>query len=437
MLATFAATLLLAGADAGAATAAPAAAPSEGPAVAVHPQGGQDFTAEAKLLYRVVACQGDAPLPANVDAKVVEEHCKELNRRANMYKTTWVNVAEPFIQKLKPEGLPTTVVYPFGGGDLISALTTYPELKDVTTLSLEHAGDPRRIWKVNAQQLKQSLQLIRATSSGLLVANDSKTENLMKAQRGELPGQLSFFLIALAVHGYEPVSLRYIKLNPDGTVHGETAEDIAKVEGKEAQLLKSGWTAPDFSEAFDNYEMVFVKKGEDPKTAARVHRHFAENMDDDHFGKDEPLKKYLDAKGHVVAMTKAASYLLWRDNFATIRDWLLSHMEFMVSDSTGIPPKFATAAGFEQHGFGRFQESFLGANPEYNEQFRKVWKKSPELPFRYGYIDKSYNYHMLITQKGTGGASGGGEAKAPETKGEAKQEAKAAKADPKAEQKKE
>src|SRR5262249_48852954 len=163
----------------------------------------------------------------------------------------------------------------------------------------------------------------------------------------------------------------------DGTIHGETAEDIAKVEGKEATLLKSGWTAPDFSEAFDNMELVFVKKGEDPKTQARVHRHFAENLDDEHFGADIGLQKYLDGKGHVVAMTKAASYLLWRDNFSKIRDWLLAHMEFMISDSTGIPPKFATAAGFEQQGFGRFKESFLGANPEYNEEFRKVWKKAP------------------------------------------------------------
>src|SRR6185369_10548633 len=149
----------------------------------------------------------------------------------------------------------------------------YPELTEVTTMSLEHAGDPRRIHKIDAKQLKDSLAVIDSTSAGLLVANDSKTENLMKGQRGELPGQLSFFLIALAVHGYEPVSLRYIKLNPDGSIHGETAEDIAKVEGKEATLLKSGWTAPDFSEAFDNYELVFVKKGEDPKTNAKVHRH--------------------------------------------------------------------------------------------------------------------------------------------------------------------
>src|SRR3954469_17958579 len=116
-----------------------AAAPAPAPAAAVvqHPQGGQDFTAEAKLLFRVVACQGDAPLPANIDAAVVEEHCKKLNSRIEKYRKTWVEVASPFIQKLKPQSLPTTVVYPFGGGDLISALTTYPELTDVTTLSLE------------------------------------------------------------------------------------------------------------------------------------------------------------------------------------------------------------------------------------------------------------------------------------------------------------
>ena len=45
------------------------------------------------------------------------------------------------IQALKPAGLPKTVVYPFGGGDLISALTTYPEANDYTTLSLEHAKE--------------------------------------------------------------------------------------------------------------------------------------------------------------------------------------------------------------------------------------------------------------------------------------------------------
>lgn len=358
-----------------------------------------DFTRQVKVLSRVVACNGDEPLPAHLDVKVVDAHCKELQRRVDAYRKTWVAEAMPFIAALKPAGLPTTVVYPFGGGDLISALTTYPEATDITTMSLEHAGDPRRIDTVTSKELAASLALIRQTSSGLLVANDSKTENLMKGQRGELPGQLSFFLIGLAVHGFEPVSLRYVKTNPDGTLRYLTAAELQASEEKTAKLLHKAWVSPDFSEAFDNLELVFVKKGEDPKTKARVHRHFAANLADTNFGQDEGMKRYLEGKGRIVAMTKAASYLLWRDHFSTIRDFLLGHMEFMVSDSTGIPPKFAKKAGFEQQAFGKFQESFLGANPQYNEDFRALWKTAKPLPFRYGYLDKQLSKHMLVTFK--------------------------------------
>jgi hypothetical protein len=379
--------------------AAPASLPSTADASTANPDEVLDFTAEAKLLFRVVACGDESPLPAHLDAKVVDAHCKEMQRRYTRYRETWVKQAMPFIEALKPAGLPTTVVYPFGGGDLLSALTTFPEARDITTLSLEHAGDPRRIHTIDKKQLAASLALLRQTSSGLLTANDSKTVNLMKGQRGELPGQLSFFLMALAVHGFEPVSLRYVKLNSDGTVRPLTRADLTAAEGQTAQLLHAKWVSPDFSPAFDNSELVFVKKGGDPKRDARVHHHFPQNLDDDHFGKDTAMQAYLDGKGTVVAMTKAASYLLWRDTFSTIRNWLLTHMEFMVSDSTGIPVRFAKQAGFEQEAFGTFEESFLGASPQYNEEFRKLWKKAKPLPFRYGYLDKQLHKHMLITRR--------------------------------------
>lgn len=357
-----------------------------------------DFTEEAKLLFRVVACGNDTPLPEGMDAKVVDAHCKDMARRYERYRSTWVTEAQPFIQTLKPVGLPTTVVYPFGGGDLISALTTYPEATEITTMSLEHAGDPRRIKGIKSKELADSLALLRSTSAGLITANDSKTENLMKVQRGDIPGQLAFFLMGLAVHGYEPVQLRYFKLNTDGSIRYMTADDLKALEHSEAQLLHKSWVSPDFSEAFDNLELVFVKKGED-HSHARTHRHFAQNLDDAHFGKDVAMQAYLNARPHIVAMTKAASYLLWNDRFATIRDYLLTHMAFMVSDSTGIPPVFAKKAGFSQQAFGRFAESFLGANAKYNEDFRELWKTAKPLSFRYGYLDKNLSKHMLITWK--------------------------------------
>lgn len=413
LLASLPFLLLLASTAPSATSPAPTAAPPRATAASSEVL---DFTAEAKLLFRVVACGDETPLPKHLDAKVVDAHCVEMQRRYGRYRETWVKQAIPFLEALTPAGLPTTVVYPFGGGDLLSALTTFPDARDLTTMSLEHAGDPRRITTLDKKQLEQSLALLRQTSSGLLTANDSKTVNLMKGQRGDLPGQLSFFLMALAVHGFEPVSLKYVKVNGDGSLRYLTKGELEATEGKTAELLHAKWVSPDFSPAFDNLELVFVKKGGDPKKEARVHRHFPQNLDDEHFGKDTAMQAYLNGKGKVVAMTKAASYLLWRGAFSTIRTWLLSHMVFMVSDSTGIPPKFAKAAGFEQEAFGSFEESFLGASPQYNEEFRALWKKARPLPFRYGYLDKRLHYHLLITRRPAAPPGGGGAPAGPAPK---------------------
>lgn len=385
--------------DGPAATPAPSALPApaaEAPA---------DFVAEARALSRVVACQGAGSLPAGFDEVTHAAFCKRQLKSIASYRDTYLPVAARFLARLRPAGLPTSVVYPFGGGDLLSALTTFPDATDVTTLSLEHAGDPRRLGAISSkEQLADSLELIRYTSWGLLNANDSKTENLMKGQRGEIPGQLAFFLTALAVHGYEPVGLRFFRIQKDGTLHYFTPTEIASVEREDAKLLRGKWTEPDFSVAFSNSELTFVKKGGDPKAAARVHRHIAWDLSDAAVRKTGIIR-WLEAKGPVSAMTKAASYLLWRDDFTRMRGYLLSHMALMISDSTGIPPKYATRAGFVQETYGTFEVSFLEASPSINADFVALWTGQPhrKLPIRYGYIDGAKpegHVHLVVTRKG-------------------------------------
>jgi hypothetical protein len=132
-----------------------------------------------------------------------------------------------------------------------------------------------------------------------------------------------------------------------------------------------------------------------------VHRHIAADLADGPLERSPGLLRYLESKGQVSAMTKAASYLLWRPDFARLRGYLLAHAAFMISDSTGIPPELARAAGFEQRTFGRFNGSFLGASRRINTQFRELWRSQParDLPFRYGYIDSGRHYHLLVTRK--------------------------------------
>jgi hypothetical protein len=370
---------------------------------------GKDFADEVKMLFRVAACAGDAVIPSNVDVAIVKKHCDEILPKIEAYRTRYVGVVKPFLAAIEPPGLPTTVVYPFGGGDLVTALTAYPDAREITTISLELPGDPRRLRSMHKDALERSLQQLRRELGELLFVDDySRSETLKKTQRGDLPAELCFFLTALAVHGYEPVGLRYFTLRPDGSIHYLGDDEIESAERTLAVQRKGTWTPPDFSESFANSELTFRKKGEAADAPLRVHRHLAVNLSDDFLEKNPALLRHLEAKGRVAAMTKAASYLLWKSGFSRIRGYLLGHLDFMVSDSTGIPPRFAATAGLVQETYGAFKGSLLGADREDNVAFAALWKKQParKLPFRFGYLDSAKQMHLLVTRVPSASASG-------------------------------
>jgi hypothetical protein len=358
----------------------------------------RDFIAEARVFYRVVSCGGTEPVPSNLDAKLVDAHCAEMAKRYEHIKKRYFEPASAFFAQVRPADLPMTVVYPFGGGDLMSALVTYPNAREITTISLEHAGDPTRLPRLDKKQLKEALSNFRASVRGLLSLHDSTSENMRKLEVGGIPGQLSFHITGLTAHGYEPVSLKYLMLADDGSIKYLTQADIDALAARKAKKKRASWVDTDFSEAFTHMELTFRKAG-DPNAQLVTHRHFAWNLGDNGF-KGSTLEKHLQGKGKIVAMTKAASYLIWTSSFRAIRDYLLANMVWMVSDSTGIEPKAATKAGFVQTTYGTYKGAFLEeASPLVDEQMLELWDKQPKrkLPFRYGYPDSEKHVHLMIT----------------------------------------
>jgi hypothetical protein len=378
--------------------ASPARGHADADPAAAGASDGKDFIADARLFYRVVACGGAAAVPDGLDAATVDAHCVEMAKRYQRFDEKYVKVAQPFFAALRPAGTPTTIVYPFGGGDLASALVTYPDAREITTISLEHAGDPTRLGGLDKRHLRSELGLFRAAINGLLTNNDSTSENMRKLERGGVPGQLSFHLTGLTALGYEPVALRYFTIAPDGTLHYLSQADIDGLAGTKAKRKRGSWVDTDFSEAFSNMELTFRKVG-DPSAPLVVHRHISADLSDAKF-KGSPLEKHLLAKGKIAAMTKAASYLLWNDGFSGIRTFLTSHMTWMASDATGVPNRIARKAGFQQVTYGSFTAAVLDeADPHIGEEMAKLWSSQPhrKLPFRYGYPDHDKNLHMMIT----------------------------------------
>jgi hypothetical protein len=371
-------------------TTADRAGPIDPKATAELPLEGKDFIDQARTLFRVAACGPGSDVPPRFDAAVVARHCNELGRAYSEYQKTWIDVAEPYIASLRPKDLPGVVVYPFGGGDLASALATFPDATEITTISLEPAGDIRPIDTVAADRLAHELEIHRSHLERLFEKAHSRTDNLEKESKAELPGELLFAIAALVVHGDEPVALRYFRLRPDGTVAYFTQADIDAAK-----------TVAERHELFANAELRF--RGHTADATVRVLRHISFNLDDAHLHADPSLLAHLSAKGKVAAMTKAASHLLWSDHFAVIRTWLLDHTDWMISDSTGIPPRFAAPAGFSQDAYGTFNGpapyGLLDARDA--TDVTKLFASQPkrELSFRYGYPDKDGHGHMIVTRR--------------------------------------
>jgi hypothetical protein len=357
---------------------APAPAPAAGNAL--------DYTAEARVLFRVAACAGQEALPANVSAKLAKDYCAAIDLRKQRYHKGWLAKARPFFDNLVPKGLPTTVVYPFGGGDLLGALVVYPQATEITAISLEPAGDPRSIRTLKGADLEAGLAEQKHLIAHLLSIGHSKTADMSKAAKEQLPSQLIMALAALSALDMEPVGLRYFRLGPAGEVQYLTQADLDAAPNEKAR-----------GHLFESYELTFRPAGGGD---TKVFRHIKANLADDHLPKDSPVLRHLEAKGKVSGMTKAASYLLWWDSFSRIRTYLLDHVQWMVSDSTGIPPQYTKPAGFEQVAYGRFVDGFFKQGKKPTEDFRAVWKNpAGPMNFLFGYPDSVGNRHLLVTRR--------------------------------------
>ena len=243
-------------------------------------------------------------------------------------------------------------------------------------------------------------QLLRGAYSAT-VALDALSET-------ELTAELFSDELALAIHGYEPVALRYFRVQPDGSLHYVTADEIAAAEQGDAaaELVVGPWTLAAHHTTndlpiFQDVDIQFRKAG-DPVGAVKTFRHIAANLDDAHLAADPSLLAHLVAKGEGRRDDQGGEFLALDPKFSTIKGYLLGHMTWMISDASGIPPADAAAAGFEEITYRDFHDTLFDDNttPELRRAFQKMWSAQPhrDLPFRYGYPDRKKQAHLMITE---------------------------------------
>lgn len=298
----------------------PGAAPAEAPA---------DLGAEARALFDLVSCAGAAP--SGLDAGVVSGFCAGQRKAIAAYRQRLPQTTAA-LARLRPAGLPSTVIQPFGG-DLLSALDALPDARNVTTLSDARAGDPRRLLGTrSAPELKRDLERLRAASARLLGQGAA-------GDRGAATDPLALDLVALAVHGYQPASLRYFRVERDGSLH---------------YLTRAELSADPSGSSVASAELTFVRQGEDPKSRARTHRLLSAGVTDAALARMPGVLAHLSSKGEVVAMVTGAGPRLRRADAGKLRDLVARQAVWVLSDASAPFPVDGASGALVQELHGAY-----------------------------------------------------------------------------------
>ena len=254
--------------------AAPAAR-AEDPCVPVKPcevpQGGgalpaqepaADFAAEARQLFALASCQG--PAPAGLDTGAVKAFCSpgEKARRAERARAIRAAIRGA-LPDSRPERVPPVVVAPLSG-DLLGALTAFPEARNYTLTTRSPAGDPRPANLRDPARLKAFLE--------------------SASMRGEPAAVLPALLAALAAEGLEPTGLRYFRVQPGGALRFLGASELAAAGDA----------------GFASCELLFARKGAAERTC--VVRVLAADLTDAAAAATPGPLAHLSAKGTFAAL---------------------------------------------------------------------------------------------------------------------------------------
>ncbi len=276
----------------------PCEIPDEGPAQA--PEAPADLATEAKRLYDLVSCR--VRVPEGLDPATVKSFCASRAKAAEQDGRDRAAL-QTLLRPVRPARLPSAVVSPMPGGDLLGVFAAYPDARNVTLVSSLACGDPR-----------------------------------MPAALREPGGALPLLLRALSLDGSEPVSLRYLRVEAGGTLRYLGAGEIASAERSRGGAL-------------DSCEIEFVRRG-DPAGSPRLVRSLRVDLSDAGIAADPGPLAHLAAKGSFGAVLARAGALSG-EGYARLRGLLLERAAFTVSDGTGPTADQARGAGLVQERFPR------------------------------------------------------------------------------------
>ncbi len=299
------------------------------------PQKGPEVTDRSRLLTdtaRILAgltVEGDGPLAAIQERPSWKAHARILGNLWKQHEAARLSKVRRWsdanLGAIRASS--STVFYPFGGPDILYATAFYPDAQAYVLVGLEPVGSVPGLMALPPESLDKSLKEMETYITPILQISFFRTNDMEEelTQKGTLP----ILLVFLAGTGHRILDVQPLALAADGTPVAPQGPGVAHA-----------------------VRVDFQKEG---AASTQSLYYFSQDLSDAALKKVPQFTAFLQKMPRPTTFLKAASYLMFRDHFSTVRTFILTGTAAVLEDDSGIPLKYFQSKKWDVRFYGTYK----------------------------------------------------------------------------------
>ena len=307
-----------------------------------------------------------------------QSHYSSINNSWSQLESRQISKVQQWsVEELKDiNATKPSIFYPFSGPDFLYSYSLFPEAKEMVMVGLEPVGSVPDLTSLNASQFDHKLREVRNSLYAILQFSFFRT-NDMKVDL-QKQGVLPLLYVFMARTNNRLLDVDYVGLDKEANVQ-PIAEGL--IPGVKISYLPKGM--------------------EEPRTLY----YFSTDLSNDGIGKHPEIKQFVAKLDNSVTYLKAASYLMYYDNFSEIKDIALNNSNYLLQDDSGMPLSSFNNNDWNLEFYGNYTTPIALFSNRYQPELRQIYNNNRDrikpLDFGIGYQFQVNTSNLMLAKSKT------------------------------------
>ncbi|MCC7302915.1 MAG: hypothetical protein IT233_09745 [Bacteroidia bacterium] len=273
--------------------------------------------------------------------------------------------------------------YPFSGPDILHGNMFFRNADTTIMFGLEPVGKVPLLKTSSSDSIDRYIRIIQHSLHAILNYSFFRTLSMKQDLRVEQTGgTLPLLMLFLARTGNRVLDVKGVFIDKEGKMQFHDLENAKKLKVPGVEIT--------YCQSDSTHESKLYYFSADISNKGLHYNH-------------PEFHTYLKGMGPVYTFIKSASYLMYNDNFSSVRNLILGQSLIILQDDSGIPHSAFQKNGFDYTMYGMYNGTISLFSSKYQTSLYKSYQSQKEkvkpLSFGIGYKYKPGESNLVLYRK--------------------------------------